>query len=472
MLFNSTQILYNQYIETLNYYNSNFSASNPTQGYVIASTTAQTMSYIKDAVYVTVMPLTLSNLNVVTEATNLVVIPENYSALITSRINSIQNVIRAISAINVTTMNFTVSNISNGELPANYPDFIEIFMNSSFETIPTGLTYLNFQTYIQDMATAFYTLLNALETQGVVYTGVQYDTVNMLADVCQNIANNTNNIAISENENISYAWNNLSLVPCVFKFFMMALSDPTNPYYQSTNIFIYLLDTMYQAYTNVVLSLNTASQSPLSLSIVYTSDTLMTFASRNMGDFSSWYSVALQNNLQPPFIGQTSSQNIASPGTNLQIPPGIISNPVIGNNNPNPITSYELQYLGTDIYIGNIGQEMPAWTGDFYIIYGYQNLALSIGRRLVTPLGSLMYEPAFGSQIPELIGNIQALDTIGFIVAYADSAIQSDPRVSSITNGSIGFNSSLNIAYSGTVIPNGQSSNGVSINQVFSSIGF
>jgi hypothetical protein len=253
---------------------------------------------------------------------------------------------------------------------------------------------------------------------------------------------------------------------------MIQLSDPTNPYYQSTNVFIYLLDNTYQSLTNVVMSLNSPSQAQLAMNVIYANDTLMTFASRNMGDFSSWYSVALQNNLQPPFIASTQSQNVASPGSNLQIPTNVLSNPVLGQPNPNPITSYELQYLGTDIYLGNIGQEMPAWTGDFYIIYGYPNLAISIGRRMITPLGALIYEPAFGSSLPELIGNIQGLDTIGFVVAYAESSIKSDPRVASVANSSIGFNSSLKIAYSGDVIPNGQNANGVSINQIFNSFGF
>lgn len=472
MLFPSTQILYNQYIETINYYNTNFSTSNPSQGLVISKTVSSTLSNLVDSVYITVMPLTLSNVDLVIQATDLVTIPENYATLITNRINAMNSIIKVINNINIANMPFNVNNIGNGELPANYTDIISLFMNQTYETIPSGLTHSNFQTYIQEVATAFYAVLSALTEQGVIYTGVQYDTVNMLADICQNIANNISHITISSNENIEYAWNNLSLVPCVFKFLMMTLADPTNPYYQSTNIFVYLLDTTYQAMTNVVMSLNAPSQSPLSLNVVYANDTLMTFASRNMGDFSSWYSVALQNNLQPPFISNNASSNVATPGTSLQIPTSALSNVSIGQYNYSPITNYELQYLGTDIYIGNIGQLMPAWTGDFYIIYGYQNLALSIGRRLVTPLGSLIYEPAFGSQIPDLIGNVQGLDTLGFIVAYAESAIKSDPRVSSVTNSSVSFNSSLQIAYMGDVIPNGQSSNGISINQIFNSIGF
>lgn len=472
MLFPTTQIFYNQFLQVANYYSENYNSSNPTSSYILAKTVSETLAGIRDAVYITIIPLTLSNLVLVTQASDLVSIDPVYATLISNRISAMDSTNQLLNNLNISNLPFNLNSIQNGNTPSPYPDFVSIFMNKSLETVPSGISSSNFQSYLENETNAFQSLLTALTSQGAIYTGLQYDTVNMLSDICNSISEDMSNITISPNENINYAWNNLSYVPCMFKFFMMALSDPTNPYYQSTNVFIYALDSLYQNITNVVMSLNNPSNSAVNLNIVYVTDTLMTFAARNMGDFSSWYSIATQNNLQPPFIAQTPSNGIASPGTNLQIPSTINPNSVIGQANTNPITNYELQYLGTDIYLGNIGQEMPPWNGDFYIIYGYQNLAISIGRRLLTPIGSLIYEPLFGSQLPSLIGNIQGLDTIGFITAYAESSIQSDPRVASVANSNVFINNASLLSYIGTVIPNGQNSNGVSINQIFSSIGF
>jgi phage baseplate assembly protein W len=207
------------------------------------------------------------------------------------------------------------------------------------------------------------------------------------------------------------------------------MSAPYSAVNQQLDLIRYILITQMANLELYLISLRIPTYAVPALATLGNNDSLMDFAARHLGDYSQWSSVAALNGLSPPWTGAGGADNTAAGGQQLLLPSTGAS---ISAGLPTP--SYAVNVLGTDLYVGPINGSMPPWAGDYATITGYPNLQISLGRRLQTTLGDLIYHDDFGSRIPPEVGAVQDSATAGHINAYGDSAIQSDPRVAEVTS--------------------------------------
>jgi phage baseplate assembly protein W len=221
-----------------------------------------------------------------------------------------------------------------------------------------------------------------------------------------------------------------------------------------------MLETMFEIDT-LLLILRQPNTHQIRLATVRNNESLMDIAARTLGNFELWTDIVTLNGLIPPYVGPDPLPGIAGWGTKILLPtPGTALAPV------GTLPSYNINFLGVDLYIGPINGPMPPWNGDFQVITGYPNLAWALGRRLQTVIGALIYHTNYGSRIPPEVGAIQTLASAQNINAYGQSAINSDPRVlscisSTATIGELGF-----VIFQAAVQPRGFANAPVAVNEV------
>ena len=206
-----------------------------------------------------------------------------------------------------------------------------------------------------------------------------------------------------------------------------------------------------------LLSLRRPQQTTLQLATLMSGDTLLDFAARNTGNFEDWQTVAQINNLTPPYPGPT---NLADAGHQLIVPqtgaaviPGA------------PLPTYSANVLGIDVDFGPINGTMPTWTGDYNLIAGFPNFARAIGRRLQTPLGSLIYHSTFGCRIPAEIGAIQGITEAARLAAFGTSALLADPRTGEVRSASASVSGQSVGTFTGVVLPIGPNATPILVNE-------
>lgn len=314
------------------------------------------------------------------------------------------------------------------------------------------------------MAAAWAALLAALSGSNV--PGSVIDAVEIMALVSGQVSTELSGcIYTAGTVSGAAAWNSMVAAPSIIRSAWALIDDPTSATWQQTNTMRYIVgQTLIQIY-QLAFTLRQAVPTAVRVTTVLQNDTLWRIAARELGDFERFQEIAALNQLVPPYIAPQASAGVVTPGSQIFLPTttgGTTAPASIGGVAP----SYEVNYLGVDIYLGPLNQAMPAWTGDYQRIVGYDNLALSLGRRLQTTLGSLLYHLNYGSRIPPEVGAIAVQSTAGHLGAYAQSAILSDPRVFAVTSMTIvaGANYSINI--SANVQPNGSNGSGQELNEV------
>jgi hypothetical protein len=220
-------------------------------------------------------------------------------------------------------------------------------------------------------------------------------------------------------------------------------------------------------YNQLIITARDAISSPqLSLATVRMGDrTLMTFAARALNDYTKWNAVAQLNALSPPYVSATRTVSTATPGQQLFLPPTTTSNQV-PTRAGGSVVSYINNYLGIDRYLGPINQPMLNWDGDYNYITGYPNLALSLGRRLQTTLGELIYHNLFGSRLPPEIGAIADSNLAELLAQYTTSALLSDPRVNQVVSCTVQLLGNYSAVVNAVVQPNGLGQESVTVNEV------
>jgi nucleoid-associated protein YgaU/phage baseplate assembly protein W len=345
--------------------------------------------------------------------------------------------------------------LATGDPAVADPFFLEYLAGFSAEAPPVGLTVDTFvaSAYAESAAWTAY----GVALSGVV-SGQAINEINYMAKASSDAAyilSNTNQI--SSGIDITTAWNQLVALPAIMRYTASDANDPTSIISQQTACMRNLICTvLYNAYA-LVVSLRSSLPAVVSTVTVRNNDTLMSIAARALGDYTLWQTIAQANSLVPPYIAKTSSPGVAGWGQSLYLP--------TSSGTPSGITpaSYESTYLGTDIWYGPINQDMLPWTGDLQTISSYQNLAFSLGRRLQTTLGNLIYHIDFGSRIPPEIGSVLTTNTTGYLKAYAQSALASDPRVADVLSVTVTVLDNYVITLAGTVLPNGPNSTNYAI---------
>lgn len=356
-------------------------------------------------------------------------------------------------------------------LPSGAPaipatDLLGFFKAFSYETPPAGLTVATLAAQGQAIVTAF----NTIATQISVLQGrrltLAYDTATRMALVAQapvNMLTNFTSGPLASSINTTLFWNQLITQPAFLTDANLLTSAPYSLLSQQSCVIRYSLISMAQQIALFLLILRNPNASQVNLATVNNGDSLMDIAARSMGDFEEWTNIATLNSLSPPWISSTAASGVAAWGSQILIPtPGSAVSP--SGSRP----SYTNNFLGIDLYLGPINQPMLPWNGDFQVVAGYSNLSVALGRRLQTTLGTLIYHGEYGSKIPPEVGSIQTQDTTGYITAFGEAALMSDPRVKSILQAATVLQPNFAVAFTGSVQPGGAGGSPVAFNEVIS----
>ena len=234
------------------------------------------------------------------------------------------------------------------------------------------------------------------------------DTVGRAYNVVQYIAN-----LYGTNQTSSSGFTAGVIIPAIINQLQLAGFAPSNSLNQQNLIQRNALLTIaLQLYLFVAIQ-NQPKISASNIVYSYQNQDLMDIANSAFSNYED-YTKILQLN---PSL--TAAQ-VLNAGTQILLAPTDSNAPVNSQN-----------VLGTDIYL------TPEWGGDFQSIYGINNLSYALGRRLQTTLGSLTYEPTYGSRIPPEIGQVSNAQTAQHLIAFAKSALLQDPRVGSINKASV-----------------------------------
>ncbi len=234
------------------------------------------------------------------------------------------------------------------------------------------------------------------------------DTVSRAYNAVQYIAN-----LYGDNQTFNLGFTAGVIIPAMINQLQLAGFAPSNSLNQENLIKRNVLLTIaLQLYLFVAIQ-NQPKISAANIVYSYQNQDLMDVANSAFSNYED-YTKILQLN---PSL---EAAQVLNAGTQILLAPTDSNAPVNSQN-----------VLGTDIYL------TPEWGGDFQSIYGINNLSYALGRRLQTTLGSLTYEPTYGSRIPPEIGQVSNAQTAQHLIAFAKAALLQDPRVGSINKATV-----------------------------------
>lgn len=451
--------VWNAALNVLSYYNANLQPSNLATAQNLTKLTAQSIKNAIEAMNaIATLNQVYNNYLLLSEAFAVPVKIDSTSA------NYIQNRLSAMQAFSSNLSRFNVAittpaQASLANLPAiASPNYVEYLLEFTSEALPTD--YSTLLTSAQEAYQAWNTLANALLTGGQSYSGAAYDTVTQMANASQVVYQMLNTADVVPLQASLNAWNSMVAIPSIIGMASLTSNDPTVLQQQNIATAKYVLGTTLYGLNQVLLPLRDQVSGNIQLATLHEDENLMDMASRKLGDFEQWTNIVSTNNLQPPYVSSTQSTTTAEPGQQLFLPTtGTVTT-------TGTVPSYTLNYLGVDLYLGPLNQDMLPWTGDFSTISGYDNLAFSLGRRMQTTYGDLIYHTDFGSRIPPEAGAISDQNTLAYIKAYARSCVLSDPRVNKVIKADVQSYQNYAINVTVEVLPNGLGSKSVTANEV------
>jgi phage baseplate assembly protein W len=370
----------------------------------------------------------------------------------------------ALTAIVPATSSFLnpFQGIANG-IPAIPPcNLLGFFAAFNYETPPVGLNAANFAAQAQGVASAFAAVAVAVQIFQGVFPTQAYDTVTQEENVANAaaylISSFTSGTVASGSAS---AWNQIVALPAMTMSADIITGAPVAASAQQQATIRYAMLSLAAQIAEFLATAAIPTTGQVNTATLMVGQNLLDVAAQALGNYELWPEIAALNNLLPPYVGAVAAPGIAAWGTQLLLPsPGT-------QMAANGVTiSYDNNVLGTDLYVGPINGDMPAWEGDFQSITGYSNLAWALGRRLQTALGSLVFHPDYGSRIPPEVGMVLDDSTAGHIAAYGKSALLNDPRVQSVTSALSNLIANQGVSFSATVQPIGIGSTPTQVNQV------
>lgn len=381
-------------------------------------------------------------------------VAQNIVALAETRINTVSTTIANLASLLkpniIPTVNF--QNIAKGTAGFAPVGLLDYIMTYSVEPVPSGLTNTNISTILANQSADWTSYSAALAQAFPAGEGDAIESFNRQATISQALSIALENIgAISPETSLLQIWNTLAVYPILSMNGSLLSNNPFNGLAQSLNALRYLINTTLIQLDTLIASFQEQNLGTVLVITVRQNDSLPNIADRELGNFEQWQQIAQLNGINPPYQ--------VYPGQQLFLPPAT-------NNNQQTPPNYLINYLGTDLYYGPLGSNMLPWTGDFFTISGYNNLAFALERRILTTLGTLIYHPNYGSRVPPEVGNVQEPQTATHIGAYANSAILTDPRVNNIPYWTISMQPNNLISYTATVQPNGFNTASTQLNLV------
>lgn len=347
------------------------------------------------------------------------------------------------------------------------PNLLSYYLTFAAETPPSGFTAATLATDATSFATAWLGIAQAIgvlqgERRTRAYDAAlrQYRCSALAAEQARSFVSSSFSDSVG---GATYLWNQMVAWPAITADANVLIGAPFNFENQQIATIRYTLGSAMNQMATLLTIMRQPVLANTSLARVRNNDTLMDVAARETGDFENWQSIATLNGLQPPWTGPGGTAY----GSQVLLP--------TGQQQPTSsvIPNYETNLLGVDFYLGPVNSPMLPWVGDFQLIAGYNNLRNALGRRLQTPIGSLIYHMDFGSRIPFEVGAVQNQETAGHITAYGVSALLSDPRVAAvpsaftvIASGGAGLAS-----FTGDVEPVGWNAVALRVNEVLAPLG-
>jgi hypothetical protein len=380
-------------------------------------------------------------------------------ASITAAANGLAALPPAVSPISA------VSLLSAGQPAVPDPGFLEWCVAFGAEAPPVGTTPATLVAAASGAATAWQAITNAiLVVQGTALT-TAYDTAARQYRVASGVANGLAFLASATGgyaqASVPALWNGAVAMPSLLLDASTLMSSPAWAANQQGATVRFALRSLAVQVAYLLLSLRAPITSTATTAALRRNETLMDLAARAGGGYEEWAAVAALNAISPPWPGPT-NQNVAASGTSLLMPGSSV--PPSGT----PAPTYAVNVLGVDFDFGPINGPQPAWNGDIPLIVGYANLARALGRRIQTPLGTLIYHPQYGSRIPPEVGAVQDSTEAQRLAAFGGAALAADPRVASVLSATASVQPGFLATFSGAVSPVGPGSSPVSINETIS----
>jgi hypothetical protein len=342
-----------------------------------------------------------------------------------------------------------------------YVPFIEWCAAFTAEAPPSGTTAATLVTAASGMAVAWQAVAaNIALLQGTVLTAA-YDTAVRQQRVSTyttgELASFTSS-GFTATTAVTGLWNQCVALPTILLDAASLASAPYSLQAQECGVIRYALSQLAFQFAIFLLNLQQPQTGTIKLARLRNTDSMQDVAARSLGDFEQWRAIATLNGVLPPYPGPDNQtmggQTVLLPGSTGAIASGL------------PTPSYTANVLGTDYDFGPVNGSMPTWQGDFNLITGLLNFARALGRRLQTPLGSLIYHASYGSRIPYEVGAIQGPDEASKLTAYGNSAIRSDPRTAQILSSSTALQPGFLAAYQASVTPIGSPSTPQTIGEI------
>jgi hypothetical protein len=416
-------------------------------------------------------------------------------AYFTTRIGGINSAAAGIAALVPPANPFTaISLLNQGEPAIADPGFIEWGMNFAGESPPLGA---DLNSGADAMSLAWLAVTNAILTlQGDNLT-TAYDTAARQYRCCAVIGNDIDTLqsgpfnaatTMTTGDQLtdsagnplfdssgaplfatglainSYSWSQIIGLPVILLDAASLSSSPATLEAQQSMVIRNLLLVQMNNLANLLLALRQHNVVQPIIAELRNAESLADLANRTTSNFENWTAIAALNSLQPPYPGPT-NQAIALSGRQLFVTNGLVAPGVLPDPDDKHAT-YANNVLGTDWDWGPINGSQPVWNGDISLITGYYNFARSIGRRLQTPLGALIYHFTYGCRIPPEVGAIQSIDEASRLNQYGRSAIFADPRTGQILQSQATTQPGFLATFSATIAPVGpNTSSSVVVNE-------
>jgi len=189
--------------------------------------------------------------------------------------------------------------------------------------------------------------------------------------------------------------------------------------------------------------------------IIAEGDTMQAIAQQELGDVSRWVELVRFNDLRHPYIVDTVAEKLTNPNHLLTIGDTLLIE--MSENSQNELMSalkrttdfdkeelYALA-LGKDLDVlpipkpfGKAGWDSDILEmkddgrGDIATIRGVENLKQSLFIRLITPLGSYIGYPRYGSKVHEYLGRKNTEENAALLDIEIERTLRTDGRVRTV----------------------------------------
>jgi hypothetical protein len=189
--------------------------------------------------------------------------------------------------------------------------------------------------------------------------------------------------------------------------------------------------------------------------IISYGDTIQSIAQQELGDMSRWIEVAQFNNLRHPYIVDTVEQKLTNPDHLVTIGDTVLVR-LAEDSQSELITSLKRtsEYDQEELFALALGKDLdilpaprgfgqPGWDSEVFEMKGnakgalatrrgVENLKQSLYVRLITPIGSYLGHPRYGSKIHMYLGKKNTPENATLLDIEIERTIRTDGRVTGV----------------------------------------